>query len=160
LLWVSQTVIPLSLWKKCIAVLACPARQDGEGETENSAATRISWAEITDFLIWLSNATGKSYRLASSDEWDQIHRQGQTSGSTKSAAMEIPRSADLGILVDEGVSEWTSSCESEIASGVCQYRIVRGASWEDANDTNPVKVDAFPIDARGSGLGFRVVRDH
>ena len=159
-LWVSKTVIPLSLWKMCIAVLACPEREDREGETEDSAATRISWSEITKFLIWLSNKSGKPYRLPTSDEWTEIHRHGQTSGNSKASAMQIPQNADSGILVDEGVAEWTSSCESQAAGATCLYRIVRGTSWENANDSSPVTVDAFPIDARGSSLGFRVVRDH
>jgi hypothetical protein len=159
-LWVSQTVIPLGLWKKCVEVLACPERQDSQGETEHSAATGISWSEVAKFLLWLNNTTGKSYRLPTSDEWAEIYKQGHPGGGSKASATELPQDAHSDILVDEGVSEMTSSCDSGSSASPCTYRLVRGASWEDSSGTDPLRIDAFPVDAKGTALGFRVVRDH
>ena len=60
-------------WQGCVLAKACThiARGDDEAPVSN-----VSWDDAQQFTAWLSQATGKNYRLLSEAEWEYAARAG------------------------------------------------------------------------------------
>jgi formylglycine-generating enzyme required for sulfatase activity len=67
-------------WDACVATGACRHRPDDHGWGRgNRPVIDVSWDDVKVFVAWLSQRTGRKYRLPSEAEWEYAAR-----GGTKS----------------------------------------------------------------------------
>jgi formylglycine-generating enzyme required for sulfatase activity len=152
----------------------------------NRPVINVSWNDATAYAAWLSDQTGKEYRLPTEAEWEYAARAGTETKywwgndidktkanynkkANKTVSVGRYAANKFGLYDTSGnVSEWTcSEYESEYYGGetVCvtkkssnPYRVLRGGSWND----NPRNVRTAnrswsSPDFRGGNSGFRVV---
>jgi formylglycine-generating enzyme required for sulfatase activity len=77
-LGVSRTEVTFEQWDVCTAAGRCPqAADDGYGRG-SYPAINVSWKDAQAYVAWLSESTGKRYRLLSESEWEYAARAGTT----------------------------------------------------------------------------------
>lgn len=150
----------------------------GFPQTDTHPVICVTAAMADDYARWLSQRSGKAYRIPSAAELagagvgmaqgceanvrDAAFRAAY--GGRDSAACDDGHAATSPVsafrparngLRDIGgnVREWSADC----VGGACRERIVAGASWASpAGDGN---ARAFPADTGFNTIGFRVVRE-
>ena len=66
-------------WDQCFAAQACKYRPDDRGWGRGTRPViDVSWDDAKVFIAWLSQKTGKRYRLPSEAEWEYAARAGTT----------------------------------------------------------------------------------
>jgi formylglycine-generating enzyme required for sulfatase activity len=64
-------------WDACVAAGGCdPKRGDSGWGRENRPVINVSWNDAKSYVGWLSQKTGKTYRLLSEAEWEYVARAG------------------------------------------------------------------------------------
>jgi formylglycine-generating enzyme required for sulfatase activity len=167
------------------AVPACWATANTKGAAEAGAAC-ISWNDASAYVAWLSNLTGKTYRLPSAAEWEYAARAGSglpypNAGTTASGLQRVSLGAAakkpnfFGLHdVNGGVAELTQDCWSETlnpvpvdgsayqptADAACGRRVVKdGMNTEDGSRARFSARRSISKDKAVSGVGFRVARE-
>ena len=142
----------------CVAVGGGDSwRNPGFRQTELDPVTCVSWDDAQDYVSWLSQTTGSTYRLPTEDEWAQA---AVAAGSQARCFGREPRDGTCEVdTSEEGLSdmlgnvwEWTAGCWD----GDCNRRVQRGGS---GFLTEPIHSDLrswnLPGDRRAD-VGFRV----
>lgn len=149
----------------------------GFSQEDNHPVVCISAAMADDYARWLSQGSGKVYRLPSSAELQAagVGFNGDCTANVRDAAYRTQFGgrdtlgcndghaatspvtafrAGRGGLRDLGgnVREWSSDC----VGGACRERIVVGASWHSPRADGGAQ--SFPADTGFNTIGFRVVR--
>lgn len=153
-------------------------------QTWNHPVIFVSWNDANAFCKWLSNKTGRLFRLPTEAEWEYAARGGKKSqGYLYSGSNDIDSVAwfgyydkdriignsgfethpvgrkypnELGIHDMSGnVWEWCADLDT---SDSC--RIIRGGGWDNyAKRCSTVNRMGFMPVERDAGVGFRVVED-
>lgn len=77
-------------WDACVAANACPSLPDSGWGRGRQPAVNVSYDDALAYVAWLSQVSGKAYRLPTEAEWEYAARAGATTpfsfGATVSAA--------------------------------------------------------------------------
>ena len=66
-------------WDACVSAGGCSHKPGDEGWGRGRhPVIKVSWNDVQTYLVWLSNKTGKTYRLLSEAEWEYVARAGTT----------------------------------------------------------------------------------
>lgn len=163
-------------------------RSPGFPQTDRDPAVCVSWNDATAYIQWLSQKTGKAYRLPTESEWEYAARAGTKTrysiGDTitekdanfggrlgKTVAVGSYPANPWGLLDAHGnVSEWVEDCYHDSYRGApadgrawvevsCTLREVRGGSWYGIpRFLRSASRDRGQPGGRGNYLGFRVAR--
>ena len=165
---VGRLKVTAAEWNACVVAGGCNvSSRAAEGQGSNSNA-EISFDEAKSYARWLSQKTGKSYRLPSEAEWEFVTRAGTTTAYWWGSSMDA-RPADASSnpwdIRTEGL-EWVEDCWNESIRGIagdgrarttgdCTRHVVRGS-----RDDHPWSLrSAYRTSARSNdkGIGFRVI---
>jgi len=78
---VSKLEVTFAEWETCVSGGGCtanPTPSDKSWGKERRPVINVSWTDAQEYVGWLSNKTGKTYRLLSEAEWEYAARAGTT----------------------------------------------------------------------------------
>lgn len=109
--------VTMAQWDACYEAGGCSRRPEDNGWGRGQRpAIMVSWSDTQEYLEWLSDTTGKVYRLPSESEWEYFARageQGQWLGGADSAVC-----AYGNIAGDESGFDWRhTACSDGTAVG-------------------------------------------
>ncbi len=181
---ISKHEVTLAQWDACYAAGSCggytpPDRGWGRGARP---ALMVSWNDAQAYVQWLSERSGRSYRLPSEAEWEYAARAGATSAywwgpQYDARQVALGQTSEVGAHaanafglfdVTGNVAEWVEDCYLNgytgapsdgrpMLEGNCAMRVIRGGSWRD--DANGLRIAArsrMSRTTRDGGVGFRV----
>lgn len=76
---VSKFEVTFAEWDACTAAGKCAKADDDGYGRDKYPAINVSWDDAKIYVAWLSEKTGKRYRLLSESEWEYAARGGTTS---------------------------------------------------------------------------------
>ena len=67
-------------WEECVAGGGCKSNEipsrTGAGDEVTRPVINVSWNDAQEYLTWLSEKTGQTYRLLTEAEWEYAARAG------------------------------------------------------------------------------------
>jgi len=141
-------------WDACVADGGCDGyRPDDRGVGRgNRPVINVSWDDVQTYVAWLSEKTGKTYRLLSEAEWEYVARAGSETryswgneiGRNRAncrgcgSRWDNERTAPVGSFaanafglhdVHGNVLEWVQDCRNETYAGAP----ADGSAWEQGD---------------------------
>lgn len=181
----SETEITMASWQACVEAGACPRPQAGRAR-DRGMPVSASYAAAEAYAAWLSEQTGKPYRLPTAEEWEFAARggtetrwpwgdvmradaavcagcasRGVSPGAPDRAGRRAPNAYGLYDM-HGNLWEWVADCAGGSApDGRCAggRRGLKGGSFRDpAEALDPALTHAAPEDTAHPAIGLRVVR--
>jgi Protein kinase domain/Sulfatase-modifying factor enzyme 1 len=158
-------------------------------QDDNHPVVCVSWAQAAGYAQWLSQQTGKHYRLPSPAEFDRVasrapppdcrttniadssfnktydSRSGSAcdDGFAATAPVAHFEPAAEGVYdMDGNVRTWVAACGGGAAAQVgsgCRDFTVKGRAWISEAKEPATRSDTFASDISLNSVGIRVVRD-
>ena len=131
-------------WDACVAVGGCEGyrpEDHGKGRGDRPVIN-VNWRDARSYASWLSEKTGKDYRLPSEAEWEYAARAGST--TRYSWGDDIGRSRANFELTERDV-HWTLPVGSFPSNGFGLHDM-HGNVWEWAEDCWNYTYDGAPSD--------------
>ena len=156
-------------------------------QTDQHPVVCVSFAQAQAYASWVSEQSGKRYRLPTPSEWEQVARKAPPAScasanladssyakefsSRSGADCDDGHSATApvgsypavaGVFdIDGNVREWVAACgKSAPLSNACRDHGLRGRGWLSIADKEDVMFgDSYSEDVALNSLGFRLVRE-
>jgi len=77
--WIGKTEVTFAQWDACVADGGCQSNKHPSDEgwgRGNRPVINVSWHDANEYTRWLSQKTGKQYRLPTEAEWEYAARSG------------------------------------------------------------------------------------
>ena len=156
---VSKFEVTFDEWDACVAAAACPRLTDRWGRGKMPVID-VSYSDAKQYVGWLSQLTGKEYRLLTEAEWEYAARAGGRTGYSWGD--------DLGVgnaNCDGCGSPWDLKQTAPVGSfkpNAFGLYDMHGNVWEWVEDSWHETYDGAPTDGsaslRDGDASFRVVR--
>lgn len=156
--------VTLAQWDACFDAGGCSRRAEDNGWGRGRRpAIMVSWNDAQEYLQWLSDETGETYRLPSESEWEYFARageDGQWLGGDPGALCEY-----ANIAGDESGFDWRhQACSDPVAVGTAPagsfranafglYDVIGNVAEWTADCMNLSYLDA-PVDGSAWGRGL------
>jgi formylglycine-generating enzyme required for sulfatase activity/curved DNA-binding protein CbpA len=112
---VSKFGVSTENWRPCVEAGVCRPAPFLVASRPAFPATRVSWFDARGYVQWLSQVTGRRYRLLSEAEWDYLRLSGAgrprdapglTGGPWPPAAGQFPSRPGFGKVTDTAPNSW------------------------------------------------------
>lgn len=175
---IGKFTVTFDEWDACVADGGCGGYQppdNGWGRGKRPVIN-VSWSDAQTYIQWLSDKSGKAYRLPSAEEWEIAARAGTTTeyywgddvGRNHAncdgcgSEWDNRRTAPVGSFKPNAfglydmmgnVWQWTDTCWQ----GNCAKRLFYGGSWNHRpQDMRATTRNWFDTTKRMRYLGFRL----
>ncbi|MDX1556779.1 MAG: SUMF1/EgtB/PvdO family nonheme iron enzyme, partial [Xanthomonadales bacterium] len=156
--------VTLAQWDACYQDGGCTAQPDDNGWGRGRRPViMVSWTDTQEYLQWLSEKTGESYRLPSESEWEYMARAGETGqwlGGSPEAVCEFGNVAGEESGFDwrhqacgDGVAAGTTPAGAFRANAFGLYDVIGNVAEWTADCMNLSYLDA-PVDGSAWGRGM------
>ena len=99
--YIGRREVTFEEWDTCIAEGGCKQKPDDRGlGRSRRPVTDLDWDDAKSYLAWLSQKTGKTYRLPSESEWEYVARAGTTTTYPWGRTVEKDKANCLGCTSD------------------------------------------------------------
>ena len=156
---VSKFELTFEEWDACVTATACPRVPDHWGRGE-MPVINVSWGEAKQYVGWLSQLTGREYRLPTEAEWEYAARAG---ANTSYSWGEDPGMGNANC--DGCGSQWDLKQTAPVGSfkpNAFGLYDMHGNVWEWVEDSWHENYDGAPTDGsawlRGGDPSYPVVR--
>ncbi len=93
---VSVYEVTMAEWDACFEDKGCTSRPDDNGWGRNrQPVIMVSWNDAQEYVRWISEKTGQSYRLPSESEWEYFARAGEESDWLGGTAEQLCNYANI-----------------------------------------------------------------
>jgi formylglycine-generating enzyme required for sulfatase activity len=156
---VSKFEVTFEEWDACAAADACPRVPDHWGRGE-MPVINVSWSDARQYVGWLSQLTGKEYRLLTEAEWEYAARAGADTPFSwgHDPAVDLANCDGCGSRWDRRQTAPVGSFKPN-AFGLCD---MHGNVWEWVEDSWHENYDGAPTDGsawlRDGDPSYRVIR--
>jgi formylglycine-generating enzyme required for sulfatase activity len=93
---VSKFDVTFDDWDACVSVGECPEIDDSTYGRETKPLINVTWKQAQNYVAWLSQMTGKPYRLLTEAEWEYVARAGSTSAYSWGDDIGVGRANCIG----------------------------------------------------------------
>ena len=145
-------------WDACVSAAACQRVPDSWGR-DSMPVINVSWRDAKQYVGWLSQFTGKEYRLLTEAEWEYAARAG---ANTHYSRGEDPATGDANC--DGCGSYWDRKQTAPVGSfkpNAFGLFDMHGNVWEGVEDSWYDNYDGAPSDGsawlQGGDPSYRVV---
>jgi formylglycine-generating enzyme required for sulfatase activity len=156
---VSKFEVTFDDWDACVAAAACPRVPDSWGRGE-MPVINVSWSDAKQYVGWLSQLTGKEYRLLTETEWEYAARAG---ANTPFSWGDDPGKGNANC--GECGSQWDGQQTAPVGSfkpNALGLYDMHGNVWEWVEDSWHENYEGAPTDGsawlRGGDPSYRVIR--
>jgi len=99
--YIGRREVTFEEWDACLAEGGCKQKPDDRGlGRSRRPVTDLDWDDAKSYVAWLSQKTGKTYRLPSESEWEYVARAGTTTTYPWGRAVDKDKANCLGCTSD------------------------------------------------------------
>jgi formylglycine-generating enzyme required for sulfatase activity len=143
---IGQYETTVGQWNACMAAGGCQKVTEDGGRPVDSPVRDVSWDDAQAYVTWLSNMTGKRYRLPTEAEWEYAARGGTRSRYWWGEQMTTGKAncRDCG-------PPWSADAPAKIGSFAANpfgLYDMNGSVWEWVSDCWHASYQRAPFDGR------------
>lgn len=138
--------VTVEQWDACVTANACPRIANGAERAKNTPVRDVSWDDTQQYLKWLSQTTGKTYRLPTEAEWEYAARGGTSTPYWWGEKMR-PGTANCKVCGEPWTQD-TPAAVGSFAANPFGLHDMNGSVWEWVSDCWHNSYKGAPSDGR------------